>query len=74
MNRSSRWNLALESLTEYSRGAFNLPEDHSLISPIARVIAQKRRLMKIHEIHNLMIEAAETIPREVLTRNNLCII
>lgn len=67
MNCPSRWTLALESLTEYSRGAFNLPEDNSLISPIARVITQKRRLMKIHEIHNLMIEAAETKPREVFT-------
>ena len=40
--------------------SFNLPDDHSLISPIAKVILQKRRLLKIQEIHDNLLFAALT--------------
>lgn len=63
----SGWSKALESLNEYNRNSFNLPEDNSLISPIARVILQKRRLLKIQEIHNLLLEVSSE-PSESLTQ------
>jgi len=61
------WPKAIESLNEYSRNSFNLPADNSLISPIARVILQKRRLLKIQEIHNLLLGVSSE-PSESLTQ------
>lgn len=54
----SRWSEALESLNEYCKNSYDLPSDHSLISPVARVILQKRRLFKIQEIHSLLLESS----------------
>lgn len=55
---------AFQSLEEYGITSYNLPDDHSLISPIAKVILQKRRLLKIQEIHNYLL-AAELTDSEI---------
>lgn len=56
--RRSGWPEALESLNEYCVNSYDLPTDHSLISPVARVILQKRRLLKIQEIHSILLESS----------------
>lgn len=61
------WPSAIASLNEYCRNSFNLPADNSLISPIARVILQKRRLLKIQEIHNLLLQVSSE-PSESLAQ------
>lgn len=63
------WPKVNESLNEYCRNSFsfNLPSDNSLISPVARVILQKRRLLKIQEIHNLLLEVSSE-PSESLAQ------
>lgn len=61
------WHNALESLNEYRCNSFDLPSDNSLISPIARVILQKRRLLKIQEIHNILLQVSSE-PSESLTQ------
>lgn len=61
------WPKVIESLNEYCRNSFNLPSDNSLISPIARVVLQKRRLLKIQEIHNLLLEVSSE-PSESLAQ------
>ena len=55
MQTNDGWIEALESLDDYCRNSFDLPTDNSLISPVTRVILQKRRLLKIHEIHNALL-------------------
>ena len=52
------WSQAIDSLNDYYRSSYGLPSDHSLISPIARVVLQKRRLLKMQEIHNLLLKAS----------------
>ena len=52
------WSTAIEALNEYQKSSYALPSDHSLISPIARVVLQKRRLLKIQEIHNLLLKVS----------------
>ena len=67
MSRPVEWPTVIDSLHEYSRNSFDLPADNSLVSPIARVILQKRRLLKIQEIHNLLLEASSE-PSESLAQ------
>ena len=59
------WSHALESLNDYQKRSYVLPSDNSLISPITRVILQKRRLINIQEIHNLLLEVSHD-PMETL--------
>ena len=70
---SSRWPEAFESLNDYCKNSYDLPSDHSLISPVARVILQKRRLLKIEEIHSLLLEASSD-PSERLVQLQVCIL
>ena len=59
------WSRALEALNEFYSNSYDLPSDHSLISPVARVILQKRRLIKVQEIHNLLLAVSHE-PSETL--------
>lgn len=67
------WHDAVESLNEYRCNSFDLPSDHSLISPVARVILQKRRLLKIQEIHNIILQISSE-PSQSITQVRQCIV
>lgn len=63
------WDDAIKSLNEYRCNSYDLPSDHSLISSVARVILQKRRLLKIQEIHNILLKVSSE-PSESISQVN----